>query len=398
VDSYEIDLAVDSGATSVRCRTAIRFSCQQSAETTFADLAAAQVDTIFLNGRQLSATEVWNGSRLTLAGLSTNNVLEVEALFPYSTQERGFRRATDSTDDSTYVYCMNFPGAAPRSFCCFDDPKLRAPVNLSMSAPAEWTCLSNERVNLRSTLGDRGRWTFATTAPIAPYLIAGATGPWSTLHASVMQTGNESVPVSVHAQRSREEAHQQGREIADLIARSVSFYESELSIPYPYGKCDAVFVRDFPSLAFSAPGLIMFDDKVLDAIAARGTLYAATVISHEVAHAWIGGLVDCGQDSWLVEAMATYLGRTAVAQLVPGSTPWSTSQLPAPPDAAYSRDAELVKNLEKKIGQDALFRGLHTFFRRFAYQDAGRSDLAACWSQASGHNLTTWAVDRSTAE
>lgn len=308
--------------------------------------------------------------------LSTaSNVVEVEAFFPYAVEDRGLRRTTD-LDGATYVYGMNFPHASSRVFCCFDDPDLRARVTLTLSAPNEWTCLGN-----------------GTAGPIAPYLVVGAAGPWSTLCRTAIPSGDAALPLAVYAQRSRDARPDRGRDIADLIARSITFYEQHLEVPYPYEKCEAVFVRDFPSLAFSVPGLILFNDKVFDYVATRGPQYAATVISHEVAHAWIGSLVDCGEAPWLVEACATYLARTAVPELDPGSDPWATAE-PAPPDAAYATDAELIRQLEDTIGRKNILRGLGLFCGRFAHRNAGRAELAACWSETSGHDLSTWAADR----
>ncbi|EMD25179.1 aminopeptidase [Amycolatopsis azurea DSM 43854] len=373
MESYDIELVIDPAAEFFRSRTVIRFGCDEQA--TFADLAAHLVDKVVLNDHALVVSDVWNGSRLELTGLTTSNVLEVEALFPYAVEGRGLRRATDP-DGTTYVYGMNFPDAAPRVFCCFDDAGLRAPVTLNLSAPEEWSCLVN-----------------GTAEPIAPYLVAGAAGPWATLCRTTIPSRDSPVPLTVHTQRSRAAARERGAEIADLMARSVAFYEHHLGVPYPYEKCEAVFVRDLPSLAFSLPGLILFNDKVFDLVATRGPRYAATIVSHEVAHAWIGGLVDCGDDLWLVEACATYLSRTAVPELAPGSDPWAAAE-PAPPDATYAPDAELIRELAGTIGHENVLRGLSLFFGRFAHRHAGRADLAACWSELTGRDLGTWAADR----
>ncbi|QYN18888.1 hypothetical protein [Amycolatopsis sp. DSM 110486] len=70
---------------------------------------------------------------------------------------------------------------------------------------------------------------------------------------------------------------------------------------------------------------------------------------------------------------------------------------PPPPDASYAPDAELIKELEKTIGRENILQGLGTFCRRFAHQNTGQAELAACWSETSGHDLTTWAAGRQTS-
>lgn len=372
VNSYAVELMLDPLlANAFRCRTTIRFSSDNA--TARADLRSSVVESATLNGLPLDISQVWDGSTLRLTGLGSANVLEVEGLFPYSVDDRGVRRATDQ-DGTVYVYNVNSPAATSRAFCCFDDHDLRARVDLRVSVPAGWTALVSD-----------------TSSPLAPYLAVFAAGPWSRLYQGSLSCAGVLVPLAVYAQRSRAGGLDRARHIADLVARSVAFYEHLLGVPYPYQKCDAVFVRDLPQLALSVPGLIVFADAVFDPAETAGYQYDLTVISHEIAHAWIGCLVDSGVDSWLIEACATYLARTAVHSLISGSQPWDD---PDAPDAYYAPDADLIRDVEGAIGRDNVLRGLGLFCRRFAHRNAGRAELTACWSEVSGIDVTGWAATR----
>lgn len=132
-------------------------------------------------------------------------------------------------------------------------------------------------------------------------------------------------------------------------------------------------------------------DEVAEREPAREPAWAATVLSHEIAHAWIGGIVDSRvEDGWFIEALTTYLSRTAVATLLPGSRPWATSRSAAAPDAGYARDAQVIKQLADTIGQDGILQGLRSCLHRFAGRTVGWADLLDCCSQASGHDLSAW--------
>jgi len=121
-------------------------------------------------------------------------------------------------------------------------------------------------------------------------------------------------------------------------------------------------------------------------------LFMATVIAHELAHAWFGGLVTMpGDQMWLDEALTTYISRTAVAQTIPGATPWATATSAMLPDASYASDAAAIRRLEDVIGPQAVLGGLSTLLRRHAHGDAAKEDLIRYWSQASGHDLRGWA-------
>jgi hypothetical protein len=80
------------------------------------------------------------------------------------------------------------------------------------------------------------------------------------------------------------------------------------------------------------------------------------VIAHELAHAWIGGLVTMRrrEDLWLDEALTTYISRTALAEILPGTTPWAASTSATLPDYGYAQDAETVRKLEALVGRNAI--------------------------------------------
>lgn len=376
VESYDIQVDLEEPeAEHFRSRAVIKFSIGARTSAT-AELAAASVEAVTLNGRYLDMAEVWHGDRLELTGLDEANVLEVEGLFRYAADGRGVGRVHDA--GRAYIYCAAHPAAAARVFCCFGGPGRRAHTSLALSVPREWSCPVVDQ-----------------TRPLGPSVVAWAAGPWAELHQLVVQSaGGSPIPVAVYGHRSRAGAQIKGREIAELLGRSIAFYERHLGVPYPYRKCDAVFVRNFVSLGLSTPGLIMFNDAVLDLIDDRGPQYAATVISHEVAHAWIGNLVDFGEAQWLVEAGATYLSRLAVVDLVRGSRPWTVTD-PAPPDAGqYAADAGLIRSLEHTIGREILLRGLGACCVRFAHRSAEPGDLAQCWSELSRHDVSSWATNR----
>ena len=135
VESYAValDLATDPGA--VRSHTEIRFRCRQPGAATFADIATATVSRVVLNGQRLDPGTVLGG-RLRLHGLAARDVLMVNAEFPRSPGGPGLLWFTDPADGAPYVLGKCFPTDAPKVFCCFDQPDLRADLTLDVQAPA----------------------------------------------------------------------------------------------------------------------------------------------------------------------------------------------------------------------------------------------------------------------
>src|SRR5439155_1073143 len=119
-------------------------------------------------------------------------------------------------------------------------------------------------------------------------------------------------------------------------------------------------------------------------------------------------------DLWQDEAMASYLGYTAIgdawaafcyrekepayaADALPGRQPVS-SPVASAADAmfrqvalTYSKGAAVIRQLAALIGDEALRAGLADFMRRFGGGSADLDDLIGCWSRSSGRDLRGWA-------
>lgn len=396
----EYSLAVDltCGPDTFRSHVEIRFGCTSPGAASFADLHAVNVHQATLNGADLDAGNYRDG-RLELPGLARENVLVVDAEFCYSPAgaASGLYHATDPADGSTCVYSKAYRGGAPRIFCCFDEPDLRAVFDISVQAPAGWSCLANAPATSRPAGGAAGTWRFATTAPIPPYGCSLCAGPYVAWTGTCERDGKPALPVSVRALRSAR-PFLQPEETLDLLRQALRFYERVLGVPYPYGKCDVLFVPGYPVLGFGAPGLIVIDDRALQTARAdaRG-LYLPIVIAHELAHAWTGCLVGVRHDAqqievWPVEGLTTYISRTVVADIVPGSTPWASPTPATLPDHGYAATAAAIRELETLIGQQAITRGLGDFLRAHAHGNATMDDLLQSWSRAGARDLTQWAA------
>lgn len=329
--------------------------------------------------------------------LAGENVLAVEAEFAYASAGEGLHYVTDPADGSTCVSSKAYRGGARRIYCCFDQPDLRAAFTVSVKAPAGWSCLGNAPVLSRPPDSTAGTWRFAPTAPLARGVTSFCAGPFAGASFACERDRGSALPVTVQALPSAAGLLQPER-TAEMPGEPVRYYERNLGVPYPYQKCDLLYVPGFPGLAFSAPGLIAIRDRALkDDQPGSPALYLPTVIAHELAHAWIGGLVNICRgeqiEMWLVEALATYLSRTALAEIQPGTTPWAASTAVTLPDHAYAKDAAAIRQLEMLIGQQAVISGLSSLLRSHAHGNAARADLVRCWSQASGRDLREWAAE-----
>ena len=117
--SYDITLDLTTGEETFGCTTTIRFRGKDPGATTFVDLVAPEVTNASLNGRPLPAS-AFDGTRLQLDGLDTENELTVRARCAYEHTGVGLHRFVDPVDHSVYLFTHFEPFDAHRVYPCFD--------------------------------------------------------------------------------------------------------------------------------------------------------------------------------------------------------------------------------------------------------------------------------------
>jgi aminopeptidase N len=143
VRSYDVDLDVAADNDSFSSRTEIRFRCHQPGAASVADLDASAIRQVVLNGAEPDPSAASHDGQLRLPGLAAENVLTVDAGFAYaSAGAAGLHRRIWSGGGGC-VFSKPMPDGGRHIFCCSYQEDLRAPVTLSVTAPAGWSCLAN---------------------------------------------------------------------------------------------------------------------------------------------------------------------------------------------------------------------------------------------------------------
>jgi aminopeptidase N len=405
VESYQIFLDLTTGIDTARSRTEIRFSCREPGATTFADIDAVAVHEVALNGVPVHPLSVTDG-RLPLPGLAASNTLTVDATVALTRGGTGLTVYADPADDSRYVLANCYPTAAPRVFCCFDQPDLRAAVTLIVTAPAGWTCIANGDALHRPADGAAGVWRFSTVPAMRPYEFTFCAGPYVTAPAVIGPDLSLSAGESEAASPTRLTvrcrptlANSPGlSRISAIVSATLRYYEQLLGMRCPYDKLDIVFAPELGPLAMEWPAVMYVSEPLLQRAADPGDDYVAVVLAHEAAHLWFGCLVEGGwwDDLWLAEAMASYLSYAAAASVLGQPNAWaefgmlgkasayqadrlpSTQPVSSPVDSAahaltrptaitYSKGTAAIRQLAAFIGDEALRAGLHEYLIRHAW-------------------------------
>jgi aminopeptidase N len=417
VDAYAIDLDLTTGDAEFAATTVVRFGCTRPGADTFVEIRPTALRSVTLNGRVLDVADLGD-NRLALTGLAADNELVVRATMAYSNSGEGLHRFIDPADGESYLYAQTFLDCAQRVFACFDQPDLKAPVTLTVTAPPAWTVLANGA----GEQPEPGRWRFATTAPLATYFVTLVAGPLHSRYA-----GHGGIPLGIHCRASlADDLDRDADELFEVTSGCFDRYHELFGRPYPFGKYDQVFVPEFNAGAMENPGCVTFRDEFVfrSAVTEAQRTERAIVVAHEMAHMWFGDLVTMRwwDDLWLNESFAEYLGVRVAAEATRFTETWTDftisrktwgyaadqrpSTHPVAPERvddsaaallnfdgiSYAKGAAALRQLGAFLGDEAFFAGLRRYFAAHAYGNATLADLLAALGEASGRDLSGWAA------
>jgi len=419
VESYRIDLDVTTD-DHFRSTTTVRFRAAEPGSTTFAELKPVRLHGATLNGAPLP-TATLDGNRLALTGLRADNVLTVEADMAYSNSSEGLHRFVDPADGGVYLHATSFLDEAQRIFACFDQPDLKAPVDMRVTAPTGWTVAANAAVASSVPAGPTTTWEFATTRPLATYFVTLIAGPYH-----VVRSTHDGIPLALYCKASAaEHLDKDAHEIFEITGQCLDKFHELFGFRYPFGKYDQAFVPEFNAGAMENPGLVVIRDEYVyrSAVTDSERERRATTIAHEMAHMWFGDLVTMRwwDDLWLNESFAEYMGTRVTAEATRFSNAWTTfgmrrkgwgyetdqrpsthpvapTSVPNSADAlvnfdgiSYAKGASALRQLVAWVGDEAFLAGIRAHFQAHAFGNATLADLLGALTSASGRDLSTWA-------
>ncbi len=428
VTSYDVRLDLAAEDATFGSVTTIRFDSRGG--DTFLDLKPVRVNTVRLNGSALDVDLLQHG-RMPLRTTAGPNELVVDAVMPFRNDGEGLHAYVDPADGRRYVYGMSFMDAAPTIFACFDQPDLKAPYTLHVTAPADWTVIGNAPGEQVERGPETAQWEFAETQPLSTYFVTIVAGPYH-----VLRDEHDGIPLGLSARaslaapldRDADEiltvTKQSFDELFTLTKQCFDEFHRLFGIRYPFGDYHQAFVPEFNAGAMENPGCVTFRDPLIfDSVVTRGRrIQRATTLAHEMAHQWFGNITTptWWDDLWLNESFAEYMGNRVTADVTEFHDAWThdayarrqwglvADQGPSTHPVAgngavdagaalqdfdgisYAKGSSILKQLNRTLGDDAFFAGVAEHFQQAFYGNATMHDLFACWERSGAIDLSAF--------
>ena len=336
-------------------------------------------------------------------------------------------RSVDPQDKLVYVWSTFEPDGARNAWACFDQPDLKAVHGFQVSAPTEWTVLSNCAPEVVLDRDDGGRlWIFEDTPRLSTYVVVVNAGPFHELRE---QRGGHDLGLYCR-QSLRTFLERDAEELFLLTEQGLAFFGERFEQPFPQERYDQVFVPDFGG-AMENWGCVTWTDAVLHRVPPTYSQRAwrGLVLLHEMAHMWFGDLVTMRwwDDVWLNEAFASFASTWASVSATEFTDAWAAflaeEQIPAygqdtgpashpirtaVPDVAhafasfdaitYYKGQAVLHQLMALLGEEPFTEGLRRYFAEHAWGNATLDDLMGAFGAAADRDLTAWTsawMDRS---
>jgi len=412
----KLDLRDVNERDTFNSHTTITFSGTEGS-TSWIDLIAPEVTRITLNNELLDLS-LFDGFRIQLPNLKSENVLEVAAICQYSITGEGLHKFRDPADDEIYLYSQFEIADARRVFACFDQPDLKATFAFEVSAPSHWKVFSNTTAKITDV--ENGKLhVFKPTPRISTYITAICAGNYYGVEDSY--TGKfGTYPLGLYCRQSLSE-FLDAEDMFLITKQGFGVFENAFDLGYPFEKYDQIIVPEFNAGAMENAGCVTFYEGVI--YRSRATdherEFRSNTILHEMAHMWFGDLVTMKwwDDLWLNESFAewaSYYANNAGTRFkqawtafmvdrklwayredqLSGTHPIATDMVDLDTvevnfdGITYAKGASTLRQLVAFVGEEDFMKGISAYFKKHAWGNTELKDLLHELELASGRDLS----------
>jgi aminopeptidase N len=296
----------------------------------------------------------------------------------------------------------NWPNRARNWLPCVDHPADKAAVEFIVTAPAHYQVISNGIKTEEADLGNNLRLThYKETVPLATKIMALGIADFAIQQAGDVQG------IPVYSWVYPEEKDKGFYDYA-LAVDILPFFIKNVA-PFAYKKLANVESKTIFGGMENAGAIFYSEESSI-----TGIRKSESLLAHEIAHQWFGDMATEADWShlWLSEGFATYMtilyfehkygadtARFMLTQNRDQVIAFARKKLRPVVDSSvtnymellnansYQKGAWVLHMLRRQLGDSTFWKGIRTYYNRFAGKNALTSDLRAAMEETSGKNL-----------
>src|SRR5256885_1619790 len=409
---YDVDLTFNDQLTQIEARTDISVEVLAQTLTKIdLDFGEMAIDSVLVSGTATKFERTPEMLNVMLASAAKRgDKLNITVNY-HGHPKDGLIFAKDA-DGKMSATGDNWPNRVHYWIPSLDHPSAKATVSFTVSAPQRYQVLANGKFITLTGNAATSHWKFEETKPIPPYCMIVAVNQGVVIKPPYPTTTNLFFNVP---QKDREYAAKGFAGAEPAVA-----YFSQTVAPYPYEKLALIIgatryggMENSSAIVFTST---LFDPRANDKMSAHFAIpeRIESVVAHEIAHQWFGDSVteSTWADLWLSEGFATYFAGLFIEKYDGEAAFHEYMNTAAQKYFAYERQRnapihdtetlDLMKllnenNYEKgawvlhmlrmRLGDDAFFRGLRSYYNDHASGNATTEDLRKALEKSSDKNL-----------
>jgi aminopeptidase N len=411
---YDVSLSFDdrlSEISSARAEIALKV-LKQNVRSVDLDFGDMPIDSVTVSGKPARYDRAPDLLNVVLPNAAKNgDKLNVMVTY-HGRPKDGLIFATDR-DGKPSVTGDNWPNRVHHWIPSLDHPSAKATVSFTIAAPPREVVVANGKfISMTRNGAAPTVWRFEETRAIPAYCMVIAVSEGAKIDASESTV----TPLSFYVSQRDSSYAAKGFSSA---APALAFF-SETVAPYPYEKLALIVgatrfggMENSSAIVFASN---LFDLRANEKMSTRFSIPSRieNVVAHEIAHQWFGDSVTelTWADLWLSEGFATYFaglfiekyeGEQAFREYLRGAAeryftyekrrnaPIHDTQtanlMSLLNENNYEKGAWVLHMLRKRLGDEAFFRGLRSYYNEHRESNATTEDVRKALEKSSGKNL-----------
>jgi aminopeptidase N len=407
IQHYDFAITLTDSSDLIKGRAAITVLFIKDTKTITLDLISKN------NSKGMAVLQVTeNGQPLTYTHI--NNLLTIDFAAPIKS---GMQKSivityegipadgliiTNNKYGNRGFFADNWPNRARNWLPCVDHPADKASLDFTVTAPAHYQVISNGIKTHDTILNTNTRRThYKETTPLSTkIMVIGVAG-------FAVQQAGEVNGIPVYSWVYPEEKDKGFYDYA-LAVEILPFFIKNVG-PYAYKKLANVESTTMFGGMENA-GAIFYSDET----SITGTRKSESLLAHEIAHQWFGDMATEADWShlWLSEGFATYMtilyfenkygidtakymlkqnrntvidfARKKLRPVVDSSV---TNYMELLNANSYQKGGWVLHMLRRQLGDTLFWKGIRTYYKRYAGKNAVTGDLRKVMEEVSGRDL-----------
>jgi aminopeptidase N len=410
---YDVSLAFNEAMTeiaSARTEVTLRVLKPNVTKIDF-DFGEMPITSVTVDGKPARYQRTSNTLDVMLPAVAQNSADLKIAISYHGRPKDGLILANDG-DGKPSATGDNWPNRVHHWIPALDHPSAKAAVSFNVTAPTQYKVIANGKLVTVTRSGSLSFWKFDEGKAIPPYCMIVVVNQGALIESPDKSVTNLFYNVP---HRDTEYAPKGFSPAAPSLA-----YFSQTIAPYPYEKLALIVgatqfggMENSSAIVFAST---IFNVRPNEKMSARFGIpqRIESLVAHEIAHQWFGDSVTqtTWADLWLSEGFATYFaalfiekhdGEEAFREYMRGAAERYFAyerQTNAPihdtqtqdlmkllNENNYEKGAWILHMLRKRLGDEAFFRGLRSFYSAHREGNATTEDLRSALEKSSGRNL-----------